>query len=57
VVSSYQDPRSARWLVGQLGGNLQLLVLPATVMDASSTDALGLWFDQLLDELLKTVER
>jgi zinc/manganese transport system substrate-binding protein len=57
VVSSYQDPRSARWLVGQLGGNLPLLVLPATVMDASSPDALGLWFDQLLDELLKTVER
>jgi zinc/manganese transport system substrate-binding protein len=57
VVSSYQDPRSARWLVGQLGGNLPLLVLPATVMDANSPDALGLWFDQLLDELLKTVER
>jgi zinc/manganese transport system substrate-binding protein len=56
VVSSYQDPRSGRWLVGQLGGNLPLLVLPATVMDASSPDALGLWFDQLLDELLKTRE-
>ncbi len=57
VVSSYQDPRSARWLVGQLGGNVPLLVLPATVMDAGSPDALGLWFDQLLGELLKTVER
>lgn len=57
VVSTYQDPRSGRWLVGQLGGNLPLLVLPATVMDPAIPDALGLWFDQLLDELLKTVER
>lgn len=57
VVSSYQDPRSARWLVGQLGGNLPLLVLPATVMDADHPDALGQWFDQLLDGLLKTGER
>lgn len=55
VVSSYQDPRSGRWLVGQLG-NLPLLVLPATVMDANNPDALGQWFDQLLDTLLKTVE-
>ncbi len=57
VVSSYQDPRSARWLAGQLGGNLPVLVLPATVMDTSTPDALGLWFDQLLDELLKAAER
>jgi len=57
VVSSYQDPRSARWLVGQLGGKLPLLLLPATVPDVNAPDALGLWLDQLVDELLKTVER
>ena len=56
VVSSYQDPRSARWLVGQLGGNLPLLMLPATVANPSDADALGQWVDQLLDNLLKAVE-
>ncbi len=56
VVSSYQDPRAARWLVSQLGGQLSLLMLPATVMDANAPDALGLWMDGLLDALLSAAE-
>ncbi len=57
VISSYQDPRSARWLVNQHGGNLPLLVLPATVTNPNHPDALGLWFDQLLDSLLNIEDR
>jgi zinc/manganese transport system substrate-binding protein len=57
AVSSYQDPRSAQWLVGQLGQQVQLLVLPATLTNPESPDALGMWFDQLLDELLKVAAR
>jgi len=53
VISSYQDPRSARWLVGQLGEQVSFVILPATVEDASATDVLGRWFDQLLSALLQ----
>lgn len=53
VVSSYQDPRAARWLAQQLGGRVPVLQLPATVDDAEAADALGRWFDALLDALLK----
>lgn len=53
VVSSYQDPRSARWLVQQLGGRSALVQLSATVDDPEAPDALGRWFDGLLDSLLK----
>lgn len=54
VITSYHDPRAARWLVGQLGNGVPLLVLPATVEDASAPDALGQWFDQLLQALIAT---
>lgn len=53
VVSSYQDPRAARWLAQQLGGRVPVLQLPATVDDPEAPDALGRWFDALLDSLLK----
>lgn len=51
VVSSYQDPRSARWLSQQLGSRTVLVQLPATVEDHDAPDALGRWFDRLLDAL------
>lgn len=53
VVSSYQDPRAARWLAQQLGGRVPVLQLPATVDDPDAPDALARWFDALLDALLK----
>ncbi|MGE0331894.1 MAG: metal ABC transporter substrate-binding protein [Ramlibacter sp.] len=53
VVSSYQDPRAARWLAQRLGGQVPVLQLPATVDDPEAPDALGRWFDQLLGTLLK----
>ena len=52
VVSSYQDPRSARWLVSQLGDKAPLVTLPATVEDDRAPDALGQWFDQILNALM-----
>ncbi|MBB4843704.1 zinc/manganese transport system substrate-binding protein [Paucibacter oligotrophus] len=52
VVSSYQDPRAARWLDKQLDGQLPLLSLPATVLDAGGSEALEQWFEQLLQALL-----
>lgn len=51
VVSSHQDPRSARWLSQQLGASVALVQLPATVEDHDAADALGRWFDRLLDAL------
>ncbi len=57
VVSSYQDPRSARWLAAQLGGSVPVLALPATVPDADQSDALGAWFDQMLAALLGAAGR
>jgi zinc/manganese transport system substrate-binding protein len=53
VITSYHDPRAARWLVAQLGNGLPLLALPATVEDVDAPDALGLWFDQLVQALLQ----
>lgn len=52
VVSSYQDPRAARWLDKQLAGQVPLLSLPATVADAGGAEALEQWFEQLLQALL-----
>jgi len=51
VISGYQDPRSARWLAQQFGGRVPVLALAATVDDPEAPDALGRWFDQLLDAL------
>lgn len=53
VVSSYQDPRAARWLAQQLGGRVPVVQLPATVDDPEAPDALARWFDQLLDALVR----
>ena len=51
VLTSYQDPRSGRWLQGQL--NVPLLVLPATVPEDAAQDGLVRCMDSLVDGLLK----
>lgn len=53
VVASHQDPRAARWLSQQLGGQVPVLQLPATVEDPEAPEALSRWMDGLLDALLK----
>lgn len=53
VVNSFQDPRAARWLAQQLQGRVPVVQLPATLDDPDAPDALGRWFDQLLDALEK----
>ncbi|NDY93981.1 zinc ABC transporter solute-binding protein [Ideonella sp. TBM-1] len=62
VLGAHQDPRAARWLAGQLesatagrGAAPAVRQLPATVPDPEAPDALGRWFDQLLDALLPPV--
>ncbi|MDP3224945.1 MAG: zinc ABC transporter substrate-binding protein [Rubrivivax sp.] len=57
VVASYQDPRPGRWLSGQLGGQVPLLVLPATVAEDADGEALLRWVDGLLASLLQTRPR
>ena len=57
VIASYQDPRPGRWLSGQLGATVPLLVLPATVAEDADGDALVRWFDGLLTTLLQTATR
>lgn len=49
VVSSYQDPRSGRWLSTQIG--VPLLVLPATVDENAGQAELIAWMDRLVDSL------
>lgn len=56
VAATYQDPRPARWIAGQLDGVL-LLELPATVTDDTAVDALEGWFEQLLQALTKAAAR
>jgi zinc/manganese transport system substrate-binding protein len=51
VLTSYQDPRSARWLESQL--KVPLLVLPATVAEDAGQDGLVRWMDAVVDGLLK----
>ncbi len=58
VVSSYQDPRAARWLVEQLATppqarRVSLLVLPATVDDTADGAALVRWMDSLVEALVQ----
>ena len=53
AISSYQDPRSARWLTQQLGEKVPLLQLPATVENPDAPDALKQWFDQLITKLVE----
>jgi zinc/manganese transport system substrate-binding protein len=57
VISGYQDPRPGRWLSGQLGGQVPLLVLPATVAEDADGDALLRWYDGLLTRLLQAATR
>lgn len=53
VLAAHQDARSGRWLVERAHPARPLLVLPATVPDPSRPEALDLWFEQLIDLLLK----
>lgn len=55
VVASYHDSRSARWLAQQLGGDIEPIVLPLTVEDASAPDALFAWMDAIVDALVANV--
>ncbi|MGV3740750.1 MAG: metal ABC transporter solute-binding protein, Zn/Mn family [Burkholderiaceae bacterium] len=57
VTASYQDQRAARWLAGQLGNQVPLLSLPATVEDDRAPAALAQWYDRLLDQLLQAKVR
>lgn len=51
VVGQHQDPRAARWLSRQLGAKVPVLQWRATVDDPEAVDALGRWFDRLIEEL------
>jgi zinc/manganese transport system substrate-binding protein len=50
VITSYQDPRSGRWLQGHL--KVPLAVLPATVPEDAGQEGLVRWMDALVDGLL-----
>ena len=52
VVAGYQDPRPGKWLTGQLGSSVPLLVLPATVSEDAEAAGLVLWIDNMLNSLL-----
>jgi zinc/manganese transport system substrate-binding protein len=54
VITSYQDPRAARWIVSQLGDRTTLLTLPATVEDDRAPDALAQWYEQLINGLMQS---
>ncbi len=57
VISSFQDPRPARWLTGRLGTAVPLVVLPATVPEDARAEGLARWVDQLVDGLLQAQRR
>ena len=52
VVAGYQDPRPGKWLTGQLGSSVPLLVLQATVSEDADAEGLVLWIDTMLNSLL-----
>ena len=52
VVAGYQDPRPGKWLTGQLGSSVPLLVLQATVSEDADAEGLLRWMDSLLGSLL-----
>ena len=56
VIASHHDPRPARWLTSQLGPSVPLLVLPATVTDASSPEALIGWLDGVIEALRQGIK-
>lgn len=51
VVATYQDSRPAAWLAGQLGPQVPLLKLPATVTSSGQAATLEGLFDQLVNQL------
>ncbi|MET0332730.1 MAG: zinc ABC transporter substrate-binding protein [Rhizobacter sp.] len=53
VVAGYQDVRAGRWLTGQLGSAVPLVVLPATVAVDADGAALMEWMDGVIHELLR----
>ncbi len=57
VIAGYQDPRPGRWLTGQLGAAVPLVVLPATVADDAAEKELLQWLDGLQRELLQVARR
>lgn len=60
VISSYQDPRSGRWLTEQLaktGTAVPLVVLAATVAEDADADGLARWIDTLLAGLLQALPK
>jgi zinc/manganese transport system substrate-binding protein len=56
IVANYQDPRAGRWLSNQLGKQVPLLVLPATVSDPADGTALADWMEGLIRSLLPLVK-
>jgi zinc/manganese transport system substrate-binding protein len=57
VIAGFQDPRPGRWLTGQLGAKVPLVVLPATVPEDAAEKELVQWLDGLLRELLQAMPR
>lgn len=57
VTPGFQDPRPGRWLTGQLGAKVPLVVLPATVPEDAAEKLLVKWLDGLLRELLQRMPR
>lgn len=57
VVAQHQDARSARWLSERAQPTRPVLVLPATVPDEQSPQALERWFDAMIESLLNAAAR
>ncbi len=57
VIASFHDPRAGRWLVGQLEGDVPLIVLPASPADPTEPGALARWYDAVLSPLVEAAAR
>jgi zinc/manganese transport system substrate-binding protein len=57
VIASFHDPRAGRWVVGQLEGDVPLIVLPAGPADPNGADALVRWYDAILAPLVDAAAR
>lgn len=57
VIASFHDPRAGRWVVGQLDGDVPLVVLPAGPVDPTGDDALVRWYDGILAPLVDAAAR
>lgn len=53
VIASYQDPRAGRWITSQTGIVAPLLILPPTTDNANAPNALIIWYEQIINQLLK----